>query len=113
MCVFSSNTLELVSSFISERKQIVSANGSESSLLPIHYGVPQGSILGPLLFSAYINDLPLSVNAPCEMFADDTTIHTYNTNLSNVSSSLQESIDQLIEWSECNHMSLHPKKTNT
>ena len=107
----SDNTLKLMSSFLSERKQVVSNKGDVSTLLPNNFGVPQGSVIGPLLFSIYINDLPLSVNTQCELFADDTTIHTCHSHLNEVTSALQESIHQLLEWSEQNHMNLHPQKT--
>jgi len=107
----SSNTLNLLSSFLSDRKQLVSINGSQSSLLPVHFGIPQGSVLGPVLFSIYINDLPLFIEIICEMFADDTTLHTSHGQLDIVCRTIQENINKLIEWTELNHMSLHPKKS--
>ena len=65
----SNDTLRFVSSFLSSRQQLVCVNNSRSDLLPLKYGVPQGSVLGPLLFSLYINDLPLFIPALCELFA--------------------------------------------
>ena len=73
--------------------------------------MPQGSILGPLLFSIYINDLPLFINALCELFADDTTLHKSHSDLKYISLVLQDSINSLIEWTESNHMALNPQKT--
>ena len=108
---FSTSTLQLISSFLSNRKQQVCVNGSNSDFLPVKYGVPQGSVLGPLLFSLYINDLPLFIEALCELFADDNSIHSSNTCLNILSSNLQESINKLVEWTELNHMSLNPQKT--
>ena len=61
-------------SYLSDRKQLVHINGSNSSLLSILTGVPQGSILGPLLFLIYINDLPLCSELVAYLFADDTTL---------------------------------------
>ena len=107
----SSNTLKLISSFLSDRQQVIFSQASSSDSLPIKYGVPQGSVLGPLLFSIYINDLPLFIKALCDLFADDTTIHTHHSDLNQVSNTLQQSIDSLVEWTELNHMALNPDKT--
>ena len=71
----SNDTLHLISSFLSNREQLVCINTIKSDFLPVKYGIPQG----PLLFSLYINDLPLFIKALCELFADDTTIHSIVT----------------------------------
>ena len=107
----SSSMLAFLSSYLADRHQCVYAHNRRSTLLRLKHGVPQGSVLGPLLFSIYVNDLPLYLQALCEMFADDTTIHTSNTDLNVVHDTLQNSIHELIKWTEQNHMSLHPGKT--
>ena len=61
-------------SYLSDRKQFVTVNGKNSKLINVLLGVPQGSILGPLLFLLYINDLPLASNLFTLLFADDTTL---------------------------------------
>ena len=107
----SPNTLELISSFLSNRQQKVSLNASISDFLPNNFGVPQGSVLGPLLFSLYINDLPLFIGTQCDMFADDTTLETTNLDAHKVYHSMQQSIHDLVKWTHLNHMALHPHKT--
>ena len=69
-----SNFLNILVSFLSFRKQRVVLNGSFSSWSEINAGVPQGSILGPLLFLIYINDLPECLISNAKLFADDTCI---------------------------------------
>ena len=81
-----------------------------SSLKPLTNGVPQCSVLGALLFSIYINDLPLSIKSECELFADDTTIHSNSPDLGALELAQQNSTNDLIRWSTLNHMVLHPQK---
>ena len=66
--------LNLLKDYLSNKFQRVLLNGQESSWLPIKAGVPQGSILGPLLFLIYINDLPDGLNSIAKLFADDTSL---------------------------------------
>ena len=102
---------QLITSFLTNRNQVVCMDKSKSVMQEIKYGVPQGSVLGPILFSIYVNDLPLHIPDLCELVCDDTTIHTSHHDLSSVFKSLQNCIDKLTKWSHFNHMSLNPHKT--
>lgn len=69
-------TLKWIKGFLDNRSQSVVVNGSSSSSIPVSSGVPQGSVLGPLLFLIYINDLPEYVkSSKVRLFADDTAIY--------------------------------------
>ena len=116
--IYSNNesTTSFLSSFLSERKQSVQINGNLSSSRHINKGVPQGSILGPLLFCIYINDLPLHISNPavdCYLFADDGTLSTADKSIGNLQQTLQTEINNVLSWSEANHMIIHPDKTKS
>ena len=66
--------LETLTDFFKDRKQRVVVNGQNSSWANVEAGVPQGSILGPLLFLIYINDLPDNLSTNVKLFADDTSL---------------------------------------
>ena len=67
------NPLKLLENYLSDRTQRVLINGTESSWGKIKSGVPQGSVLGPLLFLIYINDLEKGIHSSIKFFADDTS----------------------------------------
>ena len=70
----SGNLLKLFHSYLNNRQQRVVLNGQYSKWAPILAGVPQGSILGPLLFLIYINDLPENLKTSAKFFGDDTSL---------------------------------------
>ena len=72
----SGNLFNLLENYLSGRLQRVILNGQTSSWRPVLAGVPQGSILGPLLFLVYINDLPNGLKSIAKLFADDTSLFT-------------------------------------
>ena len=91
--------LQWVEAFLRDRSQVVKVNGEESFSAPVLSGIPQGSVLGPLLFVIYINDLPDSIKSDTLMFADDTKI--MRCIMSEVDSlDLQQDIHELEEWSD-------------
>ena len=79
----SGNTLNLLSNFLRNRKQRVVLNGQTSSWADVSAGVPQGSILAPLLFLIYINDLADGLSSNAKLFADDTSLFSvvHNANI--------------------------------
>ena len=101
----------LISSFLTGRHQSVAINSQMSKLIPTKYGIPQGSVLGPLLFSIYVNDLPCFLSDKCEMFADDTTLHSCDSDPSILNKKLQLNLEKVIDWTELNHMALNSQKT--
>ena len=95
----SGTLLKWFSNYLMNRKQLVSINGNHSTILPVSSGVPQGSILGPLLFLVYINDLPqYADNCKVFLFADDTKCCHQIQSFSDISD-LQASINRLSDWS--------------
>ena len=109
-----SNTLALIKSYITNRSQQVFLNGTFSTVSSIKCGVPQGSVLGPLLFGLFINDLPLNITNPkiiCDLFADDNSMHSSASNIETVKTNLQNGLDEVSNWCVNNHMALNPKKT--
>ena len=105
--------LEWFRSYLSDRKQYVTVNGSNSNLLSITCGVPQGSVLGPLLFLVYINDLPNASNKlKFYLFADDTNIYFESNDLSNLLRTVNKELKSIKRWLDANKLSLNIDKTN-
>ena len=99
-------------SYLSNRQQFVSVNGVDSSHKPIEYGVPQGSILGPLLFVIYINDIPeVCKLAKFILYADDANIVITANNVEDLHRQTQDLIDTLVKWVDCNMLALNIDKT--
>ena len=110
------DSLSLFSSYLSERSQVVFQNGCTSAPGTVKCGVPQGSILGPVLFCLFINDLPLAIrneDTILDLFADDSTLHTKGTDITKIETSLQSGVIDVNDWCHINNMLLHPKKSKS
>ena len=105
--------LKWFESYLSERKQYVFCNGYKSDVASISCGVPQGSVLGPLLFLLYINDLPnISCKLKFFLFADDTNIYYESTDLKELEKTVNQELKLLSQWLNVNRLALNVKKTN-
>ena len=111
---FSSSALLIIKSYLSERWQMVYFNGSESDLKQVRHGVPQGSCLGPLLYSIFTNDFPLALKtARMTMYADDTTIYLAERTIDGLNRKLSEEMKLVTEWVNCNGLILNVSKTTS
>ena len=109
---FRGKYLNLIKSFLNNRKQFVSMNGFESSKLNITCGVPQGSTLGPLLFLIYLNDLRFCLNkSSSNHFADDTYLIYASKKVKTLETDLDIDLKTTSEWLKANRLSLNIKKS--
>ena len=105
-------TLDWIGSFLSDRSQRVVVEGEQSDPAPVTSGVPQGSVLGPILFLVFINDLPKAINSSCRLFADDTIVYREISSPTD-SAALQHDLEALQCWEKRWGMSFNPSKCNT
>ena len=98
-----------VEDYLQNRSQFVEINGEKSQWLPVTSGIPQGSVLGPLLFLIYINDLPENVNSTVYMYADDTKIYR-EIQSDDDHEVLQRDLETLKTWSDRWLLKFHPSK---
>ena len=111
-CVIQGKTLDWFKSYLTNWTQWCSVNGCLSDFTTLKCGVPQGTILGPLLFLIYINDLPdcLSFRSP-RMYADDTHITYAGSDLHLIQSGISHDLEKLSKWLVSNRLPLNATKT--
>lgn len=109
----SGKALSLLHSYLSDRLQKVNIHGTNSSGAPLKMGVPQGSILGPLLFLIYINDLPFYSKDLCEivLFADDTSLIFKTDRRQEIFDDVNNALSKVLDWFTTNNLLLNAKKT--
>ena len=100
--------------YLSNRYQLTAVGSNASEKLPITIGVSQGSILGPLLFSIYINDLPDSLeNCTVSVYADDTIIYYSSPSAAELEQNLNTDLRNIAEWLHANRLTLNVKKSKS
>ena len=106
----SDKLLSVLSGFLKDRKQKVTLNGQVSSWTGVNAGVPQGSILGPLLlFLVYINDLADGLSSNVKLFADDTSLLSVIHDVDTCSNELNNDLYQINKWAFQWKMSFNPE----
>lgn len=105
--------LTWLKNYLTGRNQYVEFKGTKSNMLPVSCGVPQGSVLGPLLFIIYMNDLPNALtHSSSILFADDTTIHHTHENIDILFANMNIDLNYVTEWFKANKLSLNTLKTH-
>ena len=114
---FDNLTLQLIKSYLDGRCQVVVAADSMSASLPVCRGVPQGSILGPLLFLLYFNDFPIYINqsddVECILYADDATLLVRGRDFDGVRRLADAVLEKVRTWAVANQLTLNDSKTVT
>ena len=106
------DALKWMQSFLYCRFQRVSLHGTLSAKGEVKVGVPQGSILGPLLFSIYVNDLPTAItDVDVNLYADDTELHYCHSDFRQLECILQRAVTQLFIWLVANKLKLSVPKS--
>ena len=106
------NTSLLLSSYLRNRKQYVNGgDGIDSFLLDVLIGVPQGSVLGPLLFIIYINDIVNCTTLGAVLFADDAAFIGYHESIKHLKKIMSSQTKSICEWLVTNKLTINAKKT--
>ena len=108
-CGINGRALEWITDFLSGRTQRITVDGTYSRWSPVHSGVPQGTVLGPLLFLIYINNLPDSVSSTVRLFADDCLVYREVGSIDD-QLALQRDLDFLENWAHIWGMKFNPSK---
>jgi hypothetical protein len=108
---FTGSALKWFKDYLTKRSQFVNVNGISSNLLDVTIGVPQGSILGPILFLLYINDLSNCSRLIPTLFADDTSLFASNNDINELKNFVNLEFKKVTDFFRSNKLALHPEKT--
>ena len=105
------NLLAWIRDYLPDREQYTVINGVPSENTKVAHGIPQGSVLGPILFALYTSDLPFAVNtATTFLYVDDTTMYCVGESVDQVTTTLNKAPEELALWCKHNSLVPHPKK---
>ena len=110
---FSGDILQYLTNYLSNRKQFTVVNGSLSSESNVNYGVPQGSLLGPVCFLGCVNDLPEEAqneNGETNLFADDSTTFEIGNTVDDAINKIKKTAKHIESYSNNNSLTIHPDK---
>ena len=112
---FSKNSLFVISNYLSNRLQYVQIDDKKSSILTVTNGVPQGSILGPILFNIYVHDMAAKTTAKCVQYADDTSLyrHAKPKDLEDCVVKINSDTSVIEKWSLDSNLIFNAKKTKS
>ena len=103
--------LQLIESYLTGRKQFTVANGTVSNTKEINCGVPQGSVLGPLLFLIYSNDIQNCTTEVLKLFADDSNGFIFENDYTTLKTKIKSLLKELFKWSTDNKLTINTSKT--
>ena len=104
------NAYDLLKSYLTNRYQYVRTNNNSSTLKQIKYGVPQGSILGPLLYILYVNDFSNAINCNSKLYADDICLIIKEKSIDFIRLSINEELVKVNRWMNANQLTINLKK---
>ena len=108
---FSRDSLTWLSNFLANRQQCIHVNGYKSPWKSPKSGIPQGTVLGPVLFLVFIDGLPSVLKSFCSIFADDTTAYTIGKDVASTCSNLSKDLDAVSGWARTWDMLFNPEKS--